>query len=176
MAQFMERVVRAARLEPELYEEVEVDTGAMGQAVGVVLLASLAAGIGSYTYGGLAGLIIAALAALLGWYVWAYLTYWIGAKILPESHTRTSHGELLRTLGFASAPGLLRAFGVVPGLTGVAFLIATVWMLMAMIIAVRQALDYTSTVRALGVCVLGWLVQVLILLPLFLLFGQVPGP
>jgi hypothetical protein len=66
MAQFVERMVRAARLEPALYEEVEVDTGAMGQAVGVVLLASLAAGIGSYTYGGLAGLIIAALAALLG--------------------------------------------------------------------------------------------------------------
>lgn len=176
MAQFMERMVRAARLEPRLYEEVEADREAMGQALGVVLLASLAAGIGSYTYAGVGGLVLETLAALLGWYVWITLTYWIGAKILPEPQTRTSHGALLRVLGFASVPGLLRVLGVVPGLTGTAFLIAAVWMLIATSIAVRQALDYTSTARAFGVCMLGWLVHVGILLPLFLLCGQVPAP
>ena len=171
MAQFVDRIIRASKLEARLYEEVEADSSAMGQALGVVLLSSLAAGVGDFVQGGLAGLVMGTVAALLGWYIWAYLTYVIGAKLLPTPQTSTSHGELLRTLGFASAPGLLRVLGVVPGLTGIAFLVAAVWMLMAMVIAVRQALDYTSTTRAVGVCILGWLVQVLIMLPVFLLFG-----
>jgi hypothetical protein len=171
MANFLERMVHAAKLKSHLYEEVEADTSAMPQAVGVVLLSSIAAGIGNVAYGGLGGLVIGAVAALLGWYVWAYLTYLIGAKLLPEPQTRTSHGELLRTLGFASAPGVLRVLGLLPGLTGTVFLVVAIWMLIAMVVAVRQALDYTSTARAIGVCVIGWLVHVLILLPLFLLFG-----
>jgi len=171
VAQFVDRMIRAGKLEARLYEEVEADTRAMGQALGVVLLSSIAAGIGYVVQGGLAGLVMGTVAALLGWHIWAYLTYVIGAKLLPTPQTSTSHGELLRTLGFASAPGLLRVLGVVPGLTGIAFLVAAVWMLMAMVIAVRQALDYTSTTRAVGVCIPGWLVQVLIMLPVFLLFG-----
>jgi hypothetical protein len=174
MANILERMVHAAKLKPHVYEEVEADPGAMKQAVGVVLLSSTAAGIGNFTYGGFGGLVIGAVVALLGWYVWAYLTYLIGAKLLPGPQTQTSHGELLRTLGFASAPGILRVLGVLPGLTGAVFLVAAIWMLMAMVVAVRQALDYTSTARAIGVCIIGWLVQVLILLPLFLLFGQTP--
>jgi hypothetical protein len=172
MANFIDRMVRAAKLEASLYEEVEADQTALGQAVGVVLLSSIAAGIGNYTYGGLGGLILGGIAALLGWYVWAFLTYVIGTKLLPEPGTHSSHGELLRTLGFASAPGLLRILGVVPGLTGAAFLVAAIWMLLATVIAVRQALDYASTVRAVGVCIIGWLVQILLLLPLFVLFGR----
>jgi len=171
VAQFVDRLIRAGKLDARLYEEVEADTSAMGQALGVVLLSSLAAGIGEVTQGGLAGLVAGTVAALLGWYIWAYMTYIIGAKLLPMPQTSTSHRELLRTLGFASTPGLLRALGVVPGLTGMAFLVASVWMLMATVLAVRQALEYTSTTRAVGVCVPGWLVYVLIMLPLFLLFG-----
>ena len=139
--------------------------------MGVVLLSSVATGIEYVVQGGLAGLVMGTVAALLGWYVWASITYIIGAKLLPMPQTSTSHRALLRTLGFASAPGLLRVLGVLPGLAGIAFLVAAVWMLMATVIAVRQALDYTSTTCAVGVCVPGWLVQVLIMLPLFLLCG-----
>lgn len=171
VAQFVDRMVRASKLEVGLYEEVEADTSAMAQALGIVLLSSLAAGIGDFVHGGLGALVMGTVAALLGWYVWAFITYVIGAKLFPMPQTSTSHGELLRTLGFASAPGLLRVLGVVPGFAGMAFLVAAVWMLMATVIAVRQALDYTSTTRAVGVCVIGWLVHVLIMLPLFLLFG-----
>lgn len=171
MAAFVERMVRAARLEPSLYEEVEADASAMGQAVGVVLLSSLAAGLGNYAQSGPGGMVIMAIAALLGWYVWAFLTYVIGAKLLPGPSTRTSHGELLRTLGFASAPGILRVLGIVPGFTGVVFLVTALWMLVATVVAVRQALDYASTARAVGVCILGWLVQMLFLLLLFILFS-----
>ena len=132
------------------YPEVEADTRATGQALGVVLLSSVATGIEYVVQGGLAGLVMGTVAALLGWYVWASITYIIGAKLLPMPQTSTSHGALLRTLGFASAPGLLRVFGVVPGLAGMAFLVAAVWMLMATVIAGRQALDYTS--RTISIC------------------------
>jgi len=171
VTQFVDRLIRVGKLDARLYDEVKADTSATGPALGVVLLSSLAAGIGEVTQGGLAGLVAGTLVTLLGWYIWTYMTYIIGAKLLPMPQTSTSHRELLRTLGFASAPGLLRVLGVVPGLAGMAFLIASVWMLIATVLAVRQALKYTSTTRAVGVCIPGWLMHVLIMLPLFLLFG-----
>ena len=170
--QFIARIIRAAKLEARLYEEVEADKNATRQALMVVLLSSLAASIGSAMHAGLSGLVMGGLVALLAWYVWAFLTYIIGAKLFPVSQTSTSHGELWRALGFASAPGVVRVFGAVPGLTGLAFLVAAVWMLIAAVIAVRQAFDYTSMVRAAGVCVPGWLVHVFLLFFLLLLLGQ----
>ena len=163
MTTFGDRIIRAAKLDAQLYEEVEADTGAMGQAMGVVVLSSMAAGVGSVARGGLGGILVGTIAALIGWYVWAYLTYFIGTKFLPEPQTEADHGELLRTIGFSSSPGLIRVFGIIPGLAGPLFLVASIWMLVAMVIAVRQALDYESTSRAVGVCVIGWIVQLLIL-------------
>ena len=163
MTSFRDRIIRAVKLDAQLYEEVEADTGAMGQAMGVVVLSSMAAGVGSVAIGGLGGILGEAIAALPGWYVWAYLTYFIGTKFLPEPQTEADLGELLRTTGFSSSPGLIRVFGIIPGLAGPLFLVAQIWMLVAMVIAVRQALDYESTSRAVGVCVIGWIVQLLIL-------------
>ena len=163
MTTFGDRIIRAAKLDAQLYEEVEADTGAMGQAMGVVVLSSMAAGVGSVGIGGLGGILVGTIAALIGWYVWAYLTYFIGTKFLPEPQTEADLGELLRTIGFSSSPGLIRVFGIIPGLAGPLFLVASIWMLVAMVIAVRQALDYESTSRAVGVCVIGWIVQLLIL-------------
>jgi hypothetical protein len=160
----VDRMVRAAKLDPQLYEEVEADKAALGQALGVVVLASIAAGVGSGGLGGLSGFFIGTAAALIGWFVWAALTYFIGTRILPEPNTRADLGELLRTIGFASSPGLLRVLGLIPGVTGIVFLISGIWMLVAMIIAVRQALDYRSTLRAVGVCVIGWIVQIIVML------------
>jgi hypothetical protein len=163
MTTFGDRIIRAVKLDAQLYEEVEADTGAMGQAMGVVVLSSMAAGVGSVAIGGLGGILVGTIAALTGWYVWAYLTYFIGTKFLPEPQTEADLGELLRTIGFSSSPGLIRVFGIIPGLAGPLFLVAQIWMLVAMVIAVRQALDYESTSRAVGVCVIGWIVQLLIL-------------
>ena len=169
MEQLTDRIIRAAKLDDSLYAEVETDTDAMGQAVLVVILSSIAAGIGSISEGGLGGIILGTLISLLAWYIWAYLTYYIGTKWLPEAQTQSNPGELLRTIGFSSAPGLIRVVGVVPGLTGPVFLLAAVWMLVAMVVAVRQALDYHSLWRAAGVCVIGWLIQGLVVALLFAL-------
>jgi hypothetical protein len=161
MASFMARMVGAARLEPAMYEEVEADRTATGQALGVVALSSLASGIGGIA-GGEQGFIGGLIVGLVGWVVWAFLTWIIGTKLLPEPTTQSDMGELLRTLGFASAPGFLRVFGWIPLVGGFVTLVALVWMLVATVVAVRQALDYTSTGRAILVCVIGWFVNLIV--------------
>lgn len=170
--QLIARMIRAAKLEHSLYEEVANEQYATRQAWMVVLLSSLAAGIGAAPSTGLGGLVASAVVALLAWYVWVFVAYIIGVKLFPMPQTAVRHREVWRAFGFASAPGVLRALGAVPGLTGSVFLVAVVWMLVASVVAVRQALNYTSTVRAVGVCMPGWLVQVLLILFLLLLLGQ----
>ena len=176
MASFKDRIIRAAKLDVHLYEEVEADKKAMGQAMGVVILSSIAAGIGSIAIGGIGGILIGTILALIGWYIWAYLTYFIGTKVLPEPQTRANPAELLRTIGFSSSPGLIRVLGIIPGLAGVVFLVASIWMLVAMVIAVRQALDYKSTLRAVGVCAIGWIIQAVIFALVFAIFGGPAKP
>jgi hypothetical protein len=164
-------MIGAAKLDVQVYEEVEADTGATGQAMGVVLLSSLAGGIGSVGLGagGLGGVVVGGIAALIGWVTWAFLTYIIGTRLLPEPQTRADVGELMRTLGFAQSPGLVRIVGILPGVGPLVVGIVSIWMLVAMVIAVRQALDYTSTLRAVGVCLVGWVVSIVINV-LFLIF------
>jgi hypothetical protein len=163
-------MVRAAKLDVNLYEEVEADKQTMGQAMGVVILASLAAGIGSVATTGISGLLLGTLAALVGWFIWAFITFYVGTKLLPEPQTEADYGELLRTTGFSSSPGVLRILGVVPLLGTIIFVVCGIWMLVAMVIAVRQALDYKSTWRALGVCLIGWIIQGVLFWIVFSLF------
>jgi hypothetical protein len=162
---FLQRIVRAAKLDPQLYEEVEADKSAGWQALGVVLLSSLAAGIGTIGDFGDYGHILSGLVwSIVGWLLWATMTYWIGVHLLPEPQTQSDIGELLRTVGFASAPGLIRVLGIIPGVMWIVLVGASIWMLIAMIIAVRQALDYQSTWRAIAVCAIGWLIQALVVI------------
>ena len=113
MASFVARMVGAARLEPGIYEEVEADRTATAQAMGVVVLSSLAMGVGALGSGE-AGFIGGVVTGLVGWVVWAFLSWIIGTKILPEPATKSDMGELLRTLGFSSSPGLIRVLGWIP--------------------------------------------------------------
>jgi len=171
MADLKDRIFRAAKLDAQLYEEVEADPGALRQAMLVVVLSSVAAGIGTFRYGGLSGMLLGTIGALIGWFIWAYLTYFIGTRILPEKQTSATPGELLRTVGFSSSPGIIRVFGIIPGVTEIVTFGASIWMLIAMVIAVRQALDYRSTFRAMGVCIIGWIIQILFIALMFFLFG-----
>ena len=172
MNSFIDRMIRAAKLDANLYEEVEADESSMGQAMGAVILSSLAAGIGNYFVTGFGGLIWATITALVGWFVWAYLVYFIGVKILPEPQTSSSPGELLRTIGFSSSPGIIRVLGVIPFLNWGLNFVVSIWMLAAMVIAVRQALDYKGTGRAVLVCVIGWIVYMVVVMLLLSIFGS----
>jgi hypothetical protein len=176
MTNFTDRIIRAAKLNVTVYEEVEADKEALRQSMAVVVLSSIAAGLGSIERAGLSGILIGTIIALISWYVWAYVIYLIGTKVFPEPQTKADHGELLRTIGFSSSPGLIRILGIIPGLTWFVFLAASIWMLAAMVIAVRQALDYQSTVRAVVVCIIGWIFQALTLALLFSLVGGFGKP
>ena len=167
---FINRVFRAIKIDIDLYEEVEKDKKATFQAGIVVVLSSLAAGVGSLHLGA-SNFLIAPALSLLSWYVWAYIIYFVGVKLFGDIKTKSDHGELLRTIGFSSAPGLIRVFGFTPEIMSITFIGAGIWMLIAMVIAVRQALDYQSTWRAIGVVVIGFLVQAIVLIILLRIFG-----
>jgi len=170
---FVMRLIGAMSLDVPIYEEVEADRTGTGQALAVVLLSSLATGIGSRGFGEitLAGILFFTIGALLGWMAWALVTFEIGYRLMPQPQTRVDVGELLRTTGFATTPGLFRVFGIMPGATWPVFAATSVWMLVAMVVAVRQALDYTSTARAVAVCVLGWVLALTISVVIGLVFG-----
>lgn len=151
------RLIGALRLNADTFEDVEHDSSALGQAVLVTSLASLATGVGAV---GLprtgASLLTGALFALAAWLVWASIIFIVGTKLLPQPQTEASLGQLLRTTGFAAAPGLFGVVGLVAGVGPLLQFVVTLWMLAAMLIAVRQALDYTSVWRALAVVALGY--------------------
>ena len=175
ITEFTDRMIRAAMLDLKLYEEVEADAGLTGQAMWVVVLSSIAAGIGTIGANSISVIVMGTAVALIGWYLWAYLAYYIGTRFLPEPQTNADLGQMLRTIGFSSSPGLIRVAGGIPVIGNTALVIASVWMLVAMIIAIRQALDYTSTWRAVGVCVVGWLIQTMVLALLIILIKGTGG-
>lgn len=173
-SRFLRRMWRASLLDPAVYEEVEADRSATPAAGAVVVLAAAAAGIGAIENHGATGVLAYTAAALAGWYLWAATACWIGTRWLPGPHTASDRGELLRTVGFSSAPGILRIFALAEPIAAAVFAVATLWMLAAMVVAVRQALDYEGTWRALAVCAIGFPVYALTLVATLLLLGPWP--
>ena len=161
----IQRMVSAAQLKAEVYEEVEADKSATGQAMTVVVLAALASGIAFLGVGetDAVGVVFGVVSALLGWALLAWITYMVGTRLFPTPDTSADWGELARTLGFAQSPGVLRIFGIVPGIGLLIFSIASIWVIVATVIAIRQALDYTSTWRAIGVAIASYIPSVLLI-------------
>lgn len=164
MPVFLSRIFRAAKLDSSVYVEIEPDKPARGQALAVIIFSAIAAGIGDLQDGGLSGFLAGALAALAGWFLWTLVAYFAGAKLLP-GHKKyrvaaSGYGRMLTYAGFASAPGLVRVLEIIPGLRNAIFLITAVWMIAATVIGMRQALIYRSTLKAAGVCISAWFIQV----------------
>ena len=149
------RMLGAARLNVHTFEEVEQDTSATKQALIVVVLVSIAAGVGGLLAGDdvdiVRGLGFGVIRGIVTWAVWALVTMFIGTKLLKTEATEADWGQLARTTGFAQTPGLLNVLGFISGVGFLIWVVASVWQLVAMVIAVRQALDYTSTLRTLFV-------------------------
>jgi len=169
------RMIRAARLDPRLYAEVEADTNATGQAASVVLLAAFAGSI-NFTGAPFAILFAGLVAALVGWWLFAYVIYLIGAKLMPEPETRADFGALLRAMGFANAPGVVKLLGIVPELRPLVIFVATVWVLVATVTAVRHALSYSSSWRAIGVCAIPLLASQVLIFAALSPLSESPGP
>jgi hypothetical protein len=164
------RMIRAAGLDPALYDEVKRDPVALRQAFFVVLLAAAATGIG-FGQGNFQLIMLGMLFALLGWALTAYLSWIIGDRIFPESEPRSSPAELLRTVGFANSPAIVRLLAVIPDTALFVMAVTTVWVLFSTVIAIRQGLGYQSTLRATGV----FLALQIMMIPLALLLAAPEG-
>jgi len=175
MTGFMDRVLSAVKLDGQLYKAVAADQGATPQSLWVVAIYGMASGFGFFGKTGAAAINMVMLTTLFGWYVWAFFTYYLGTKIFREPQTNADRKAVFRAMGFAASTGWIRALGVVPGIAWIAILVSTVWMLIASVVAVKQALNYTSILRAVGVCIFCWcisvIVQMTLLIILFSAFG-----
>jgi hypothetical protein len=158
MSTLANRLLGSATLNAESYEEVEADGHATWQAVAVVILSSLGATVG-LGLTRVADIVAFLIVAVVTWIGWVLLTLLIGRSLLPGNQTDATFGQIFRTTGFSSSPGIFRAFGFVPVIGIYIFAGATIWMLFSFVVAIRQALDYTSTRRAFLVCLLGWLIH-----------------
>ena len=179
MSRFLNRFFRAAKLDISLYQEIVEDGRAINQALIVVLIYSMASAYGTFGRTGATGVNIGMITTLLGWYVWAFSTYIIGARFLPETRTNPDRKTLMRVLGFATAPGVFRVLGFIQGFGLIILLIAASWMIVAATVGVKQALRYESTSRALGVCIISLMIsavfQVIMFVLLFSAFGAATG-
>jgi hypothetical protein len=171
MASFIHRIVGALRLDAATYEEVEADPRALPQAALVVIAASVAAGAGLSPAPTPPAMAAAILACLAGWLSWAALVFYLGGQLFPEAETRVDYGQLARTIGFSAAPGVGFVLLMLPWLQPIVFTAVLLWMLAAMVVAVRQALDFRSTWRALVLCIVGALLTGLAALALGVAFG-----
>jgi hypothetical protein len=169
------RMIRAAKLEVAFYNEVEADTSLNQEALMVVILVSVAAGIGSFLQGlfmgsigsAILGLILGAVMGVVGYYIWAYITYFVGTNLF---HGTADVGELLRTLGYASGPKLLSILVFIPCVGALASLAGAIWSLVAGVIAVREALDFDTT-KAIITVIIGWVIILLISLAIGAVVG-----
>jgi hypothetical protein len=154
MGLFAYRLLGAAMLDAGMYEGIEADSRTTTQALAAVILASLAAGIGAGDWLGDRTVTLAVVTALavITWSAWAMLVFQIGTRVMPEADTRADWGQLLRTTGFASSPGLLLVLGVMASGRPVVFALAGAWMFVAMVFGVKHALDYRGAGRAVAVC------------------------
>jgi hypothetical protein len=168
-------MIGAARLNVHTFEEVENDPKATSQALLVVIIVSVASTIGAvlaavFSGGGAGelaiGVVFGVLRGVVFWAVWALLTFILGTTLFKTPDTHANWGQLARTTGFAQSPGVFHALIFIPGIGPVIGLVSSLWQLVAMVIAVRQALDYKDTLRAVAVVVVGFII---VFVPLFLL-------
>ena len=160
---FLNRVFRSIKIDPEVFDEVQKDKHATLSAALVVIISSSAAGIGA-SHLGMTNFFLAPILSLVSWFVWSYIIYVVGVKFFPDPKTKATHANLLRAIGFSSAPGIIRVLSFNSELMTVTFIGSAFWMLACMVVGVRAALDYTSLWRALGVVIVSWIFQAILLL------------
>jgi hypothetical protein len=161
---FGDRVVGAMKLDPHAFEDVERDTTAIGQSVGVIALAAVAAGIGNIYYGGLTGIVSAAFMSVISFLIWSLIIWLVGTKVMPEPATKADYPETFRVLGFAAAPGLASVITIIPILGWILMFLIWVWQIAAMVVAVRQVLDYSTTGKAIVVVLIGFVINIVVTL------------
>jgi hypothetical protein len=174
MGLFAYRLLGAAIMDAGMYEGIEADRRTTMQALAAVMLVSLAAGVGAGEWLGtrVETLVAVTALAIITWSAWAMLVFQIGTRLIPEASTQADWGQLLRTTGFAAAPGLLLVFGLIPAGRVAVFVVVGVWMFAAMVFGVKHALDYRHAARALAVCALATVLSFALAFSISALFAR----
>ena len=155
---FLNRVYRSIKIDPDVFDEVQKDKSATLPAAIVVLISSSAAGFGASNLG-MMNFFFAPILSLLSWFIWSYIVYFVGVKLFPDAKTKINQVNVLRAIGFSSAPGIIRALSFNQDLMTVTFIGSAFWMLACMVVAVRQTLNFKSLWKAFGVVIIAWLIQ-----------------
>ena len=175
MKLFFDRLFRAAKLDVQLFDEVAADPKAMFQSMMAVFVYSAASAYGGFGRAGVSGINFGMVVTVIGWYVWAFSTYFIAARILPEAQTGGDRKSVLRAMGFATAPGLIRLLALIPDLGGAVFMVASIWMIVASVVAIKRSLNFESNARPAAACIIGWIIsavfQGLVYVALLSVFG-----
>ena len=157
---FGQRIVGALKLDANTFEDIERDPTAMGQSVGVIALAALAGSLGHIWGFGFGAMVIAMVAALVGYALWAVVVWLVGTKVMPDPETKADFPEAFRVIGFAASPGLLGAISIIPLIGTILMFLVTpivwLWSMAIMVVAVRQVLDYKETFKAVIVVIIGF--------------------
>ena len=172
----LKRAVRAAKLDVALYEEVAGEKQALKQAACVVLVSALAAGLVTVPKFGISSIVITAILGLIAWVLWVGLNYFVGMRFFPEPGSQVNLGRLLRTIGFSNAPGIIRVLAIFPDSQRLVSSFAAAWMLVAMAIAVKAAFNYKNIWKAVGVCVVSFLILIFFVSFMFILAGGQVSP
>ena len=161
---YTERLSGALKLSPSAFEDVELDTTSLTKALSVVVLSSGAMAVGTHGRESPATVAVAIATGIFGWVLWSWIAFAVGTTLLRTPQTDANWGQLLRTTGFATAPGWIAVTGMIRPLAGIAVFTAALWISIAFVVATKQALDYTSTPRAVLVCLVAWFVNITFLL------------
>ena len=168
------RLLGVLVLDASAYENIEADRRSAMQSVIVVMAVCVAGGVGAVGFGltGVSGFVTGSIVSLGAWMVWAVTVIALGTGALAEPQTRSDLPELLRVLGFAAAPGVFLALAGMPAVAPVVIGAVTIWMLAAAVVAVRQALDYRSTARAVVVCLIAATLALGVMVAVALIFSK----
>ena len=178
MRLYFNRIFRAARLDVSLYQEVVAEPALLNQAWITVLLYAMLAAWGSFGRAGAVASNIGMISALIGWYIWAFSSYFIATRFFGGGSAETQRADrkaVIRAMGFACAPGVIRLLGMIPGLGIAVLVLSSIWMIVAATIGIKAALNFESTASAAGACIIGWVIgaiaQGLLLVMLLSVFG-----
>ena len=167
---FGERLIGAMKLDPGTFEDIERDPTALSQTIGVIALAAVSLGIGNVWYGGIGGIVFSIITSLIGYVLWAVVVWLVGTKVMPDPATKADFQETFRVVGFAAAPGVLGIITIIPILGWLLVFLLWLWSIAAMVVAVRQVLDYTDTFKAVIVVIIGFVVNFVVTMILTAMF------
>ncbi len=157
-----DRMLGALRLNTATYEEIEADEKATGEAAFIIVATSLVSGAVNGVLTGASGGFFGALGSFLGWAFYAWIAYIVGVKLFPGKDTKSSWGEIARTLGYANTPRFFLIFELIPGFAAITRTVVGLWVLVATIVALRSALDI-STGRAIWIAIASAIGQVIVI-------------